>query len=83
MTFPEGISNTPCSQAICTTRPGARQARSMAAPCIRPPKAMLRWPMRRLPALRALLELEAPQQVRAEPLAPLQTPLTPTGTPAR
>ena len=36
-----------------------------------------------LPSIRAALELQAPPAIRAEPLPPLQAPVSPTGAPTR
>ena len=43
MTYPQGMPPR-CSPPTSTTRPGACCRRSMAAPCIRAPKAMPQWP---------------------------------------
>ena len=51
MTYPQALPSS-VSPPTSTTPPGACCRRSMAAPCIRPPKATPRWPMPRCPPRR-------------------------------
>jgi lysophospholipase L1-like esterase len=73
MTFPEGISNTLQPSDLHDATWGATSAVYGGAvhPTAEGHAAMADAA---LPVLRALLELQAPQQVRAEPLAPLPMP---------
>ena len=56
MTYPQGLPSS-SSPPTSTTRPGACCRRSMAAPCIRPPKATPRWRTRRCRAATSVLQL--------------------------
>ena len=73
MTFPEGISNTLQPSDLHDATWGATSAVYGGAvhPTAEGHAAMADAAM---PALRAVLGLQTPQQVRAEPLAPLQLP---------
>ena len=73
MTFPEGISTTLQPSDLHDATWGATSAVYGGAvhPTAEGHAAMADAAM---PALRSVLELEAPQQVRAEPLPPLQLP---------
>ena len=73
MTFPEGISSTLQPSDLHDATWGATSAVYGGAvhPTAEGHAAMADAA---LPVLRALLQLQAPQQVSAEPLAPLQVP---------